>query len=65
MYSPAEFERILGGHELDFKLFSLLILVMHTLSLNYPSNATLASLSISIYHRWRPKWGPIISEEVV
>ena len=35
--------------ELDFKLFSLLVLVVHTLSLKNPSYATLASLSISIY----------------
>ena len=37
--------------ELDFKVFSLLILVVHTLSLKNPSDATLASLSILIYPR--------------
>ena len=42
--------------ELDFKLFSLLILVVHTLSLRNQSDATLASLSISIYPRWYPRW---------
>ena len=47
--SPAEFERILGGHGTRFKLFSLLILVVHTASLENPSDATLASLSISKY----------------
>ena len=51
--------------ELDFKLFSLLILVVHILSLNNPSNATLASLSISIYLRWRPRWRQIISEKII
>ena len=47
------------------KFFSLLILVVHTLYLNNPSDATLASLSISIYPRWRPRWKPIISENIV
>ena len=45
--------------------FSLLILVLHILSLKNPSDATLASLSISIYPRWRPRWRPIISEKIV
>ena len=45
--------------------FSLLILVVHTLSLKNPSDATQASLSISIYPRWRPKWRPIIREKYV
>ena len=49
--------------ELDLKLFSLLILVVHTLSLKNPSDATLASLSISIYPRWRPRWRTIVSEK--
>ena len=44
--------------------FSLLILVVHILSLKNPSDATLASLSISIYPRWRPRWRPIISEKL-
>ena len=39
----------------------LLILVMHKLSLKIPSDATLASLSISIYQRWRPRWRTIIN----
>ena len=39
--------------------FSLLILVVHTLSLKNLSDATLASLSISIYPRWRPIWKPL------
>ena len=50
---------------MDFKLFSLLILVVHILSLKNPSDATLVSLSISIYPRWRPRWRPIISEKNV
>ena len=45
--------------------FSLLILVVHILSLNNPSDATLASLSISIYPRWRPRWRQIISEKKI
>ena len=57
-----EFEEDL---KLDFKLFSLLILVVHLLSLKNPSDATLASLSISIYLRWRLRWRPIISEKNV
>ena len=51
--------------ELDFKLFSLLILVVHTLCLNNLSDATLTSLSISIYPRWCPRWRTIISEKIV
>ena len=45
--------------------FSLLILVLHILSLKNSSDATLASLSISIYPRWRPRWRQIISEKNV
>ena len=45
--------------------FSLLILVVHTLSLKNPSDATLALLSISIYPRWRPRLRPIISLNIV
>ena len=45
--------------------FSLLILVVHTLPLKNPSDATLASLSTLIYPRWRPRWMPIISENIV
>ena len=45
--------------------FSFLILVVHTLSLKNPSDATLVSLSISIYPRWRPRWRPIISVNIV
>ena len=51
--------------ELVFKLFSLLILVEHILSLKNPSDATLTSLRISIYPRWRPRWKQIISEKIV
>ena len=51
--------------EPDFKLFSLLILVVHAWSLKDPSDATLASLSIPINPRWRPRWSPIISEKTV
>ena len=43
--------------------FSLWILVVHILSLINPRDATLASLSISIYSRWRPRWKPIISKK--
>ena len=49
---------------LILSFFSLLILVVHILSLKYPSDATLASLSISIYSRWRPRWRPIISKKM-
>ena len=47
------------------KFFSLLILVVHTLTLKNPSDATLASLSTLLYPRWRPRWKPIISENIV
>ena len=50
---------------LILNFFSLLILVVHILSLKNPSDATLASLSISIYPRWRPRWRQIISEKIV
>ena len=49
--------------ELDFKLFSLLILVVHTLSLDNPSEAVQASLSISIYLRWRSRLRQNINKE--
>ena len=48
-----------------FNYFSLLILVVHTWSLKNPNDATLASLSISIYLRWRSRWRRIISENIV
>ena len=44
-------------------LISFLILVVHILSVKNPSDATLASLSISIYPRWCPRWRSIISEK--
>ena len=44
--------------------FSLLILVVHTLFLKNPSDATLASLSISIHPRWRQRWRTIIREKL-
>ena len=50
---------------LILNFFSLLILVVHTLSLNNPSDATLQLLSISIYPRWRPRWRQIISEKII
>ena len=50
---------------LILNFFSLLILVVHTLSLKNPSDATLASLSISIYPRWRLRRRPILSEKIV
>ena len=40
---------------LILNFFSLWILVVHILSLKNPSDATLASLSISICSRWRPR----------
>ena len=46
---------------LVLNFFSLWILVVHILSLKNPSDATLASLSISIYSRWCPRWTPIMS----
>ena len=42
--------------ELDFKVFSLLILVVWALYLMNPTDATLASLSLSKYSRMRPRW---------
>ena len=51
--------------ELVLNFFSLMILVVHILSLKNPSDATLASLSISIYSRWRTRWRQIKSEKVV
>ena len=53
-----------GTWNLILNFFSLLILVVHTLSLKNPSDATLASLSISIYPRWRPRWRTIIREKL-
>ena len=46
---------------LILNFFSLLMLVVYTLSLKNPNDATLASLSISIYPRWHPRWRPVIS----
>ena len=42
--------------ELDFKVFSLLILDVEALYLMNPTDATLASLSNLKYSRWRPRW---------
>ena len=54
MYSLVENQNYL---ELDFfKFFSLLILVVGALYLMNPSDATLASLSVLKYSRWRPRW---------
>ena len=40
-----------------FKVFfSLLILVVETFYLMNPTDATLASLSVLKYSRWRPRW---------
>ena len=50
----------LGKFKEDLNFFSFLILVVHTISVKNPSDATLASLSISINPRWRPRWRPII-----
>ena len=41
---------------LILKFFSLLILVVEALYLMNPTDATLASLSVLKYSRWRPKW---------
>ena len=41
---------------LILKFFSLLILVVEALYLMNPSHATLASLSVLKYSRWRPRW---------
>ena len=40
---------------LILNFFSLLILVVHTMSLKNPSDATLASLIVLIYPRWRTR----------
>ena len=56
--SPVENQNDL---ELDFKVFflSLLILVVEALYLMNPTDATLASLSVLKYSRWRPRWPPV------
>ena len=41
---------------LILKFFSLLILVVQTLYLMNPTDATLASLSVLKYLRWRRRW---------
>ena len=51
--SPVENQNDL---ELDFKDFSLLILVVEALYLMNPADTTLASLSVLKYSRWRPRW---------
>ena len=52
--SPVENQNDL---ELDFKgFFSLLILVVEALYLMNPTDATLASLTLLKYSRWRPRW---------
>ena len=53
LISPVENQNDL---ELDFKVFSLLILVVEALYLMNPTDATLASLSVLKYSRWRPRW---------
>ena len=50
--SPVENQNDL---ELDFKVFFLLILVVEALYLMNPTDATLASLSVLKYSRWRPR----------
>ena len=50
---------------LILNFLSLCILVVHILSLKNPSDATLASLSISIYSRWHPRWRQSISLKIV
>ena len=47
---------------LDFKLFSFAESGSVYIVLENPSDATLTSLSISIYPRWRPRWRPIINK---
>ena len=59
--SPAGFGEFYEGLELDFKLFFFVDSVSAYIGLKNPSDATLASLSILIYSRWRPRWRPIIS----
>ena len=44
------------GLELDFKVFSLLIFDVEALYLINLTDATLASLSVLKYSRWRPRW---------
>ena len=52
-YSPVENQNDL---ELDFEVFSLLILVVEVLYLMNPTDATLTSLSVLKYLRWRLRW---------
>ena len=51
--SPVENQNDL---ELDFKVFSLLILVVEALHLMNSTDTTLASLSVLKFSRWRPRW---------
>ena len=44
---------------LILKFFSFLILVIEALKLINPTDATLASLSVLKYSRWRPRWPPV------
>ena len=52
-YSPVENQNDL---KLDFKVFSLLTLVVEAMYLMNPTYATLASLSVLKYLRWRLRW---------
>ena len=54
LFSPVENQNDL---ELDFIVFfSLLILVVEALNFMNPTDATLASLSVLKYSRWRQRW---------
>ena len=52
-YGPVENQNDL---ELDFKVFSLLILVVEALYFMNQTDATQGSLSVLKSSRWRPRW---------
>ena len=46
--------------ELDFKVFSSRILVVQTLYMMNPTDATLALLSVLKNSTWRPRWPSVM-----
>ena len=55
-YMPSSLVENQDDLELDFKVFIFVILVVDALYLINPTDATLASLSVLKYSRWRPRW---------
>ena len=48
---------------LILKFFSMSILVVEALYLMNPTDATLASLSVLKYSRWRPRWPSVLYDQ--